>query len=122
VDTQGAELLKQFSELDSPVWYVIVGVIIAPLVEEIFFRGFLFQGFRHRYGWIPGILISSFLFAAAHLSLVAFIPTFIMGAMLAYTYHRSNSIWPGVILHFLVNAFAMCAALAAVQLQDVIPS
>jgi membrane protease YdiL (CAAX protease family) len=121
VDTQGEEILKLFSELKSPVWFFLVGVVIAPIVEEIFFRGFLFQGFRHRYGWIAAILISSLLFAAAHLDPVAFIPTFILGAVLAYVYHRSNSVWPGIILHFLVNAFAMCAALAATQLQDFIP-
>lgn len=122
VDTQGGEILKVFSELESPAWFVLGAVFAAPIVEEIFFRGFLFQGFRQRYGWVAGIAISSFIFAAAHLDPVAFIPTFILGAVLAYVYHRSNSVWPGIILHFLVNAFAVCAALAAVQLQDVIPS
>jgi membrane protease YdiL (CAAX protease family) len=122
VDTQGEEILKLFSELKSPVWFFLVGVVIAPIVEEIFFRGFLFQGFRQRYGWVAAMLISSFIFAAAHLDPVAFIPTFILGAVMAYVYHRSNSVWPGIILHFLVNAFAMCAALAAVQLQDYIPT
>jgi membrane protease YdiL (CAAX protease family) len=122
VDTQGGEIFKLFSGLESPVWLILSVVIIAPIVEEIFFRGFLFQGFRQRYGWVAGIAISSFIFAAAHLDPVAFIPTFILGAVLAYVYHRSNSVWPGIILHFLVNAFAMCAALAAVQLQDFIPS
>jgi len=122
VDTQGGEIFKLFSGLESPAWLILSVVIIAPIVEEIFFRGFLFQGFRQRYGWVAGIAISSFIFAAAHLDPVAFIPTFILGAVLAYVYHRSNSVWPGIILHFLVNAFAMCAALAAVQLQDFIPS
>src|SRR5262245_39042250 len=89
VDTQGEEILKVFAELDSPAWFILVGVVFAPIVEEIFFRGFLFQGFRQRYGWISGIVISSAIFAAAHFDLVAFIPTFILGAVLAYLYHRS---------------------------------
>ena len=122
VDTQGEEILKLFSELESPVWFFVTGVVAAPLVEEIFFRGFLFQGFRQRYGWVAAMLISAFIFAAAHFDLVAFIPTFLLGAVFAYIYHRSNSVWPGIILHFLVNMFAMCAALAAVQLQDYIPT
>jgi hypothetical protein len=122
VDTQGAAILRFIAGLESPLWFILVGVIVAPIVEEVFFRGFLFQGFRQRYGWVAAIGISSFIFAAAHLDPVAFIPTFILGAVLAYVYHRSNSVWPGVILHFLVNAFAMCAALAAIQLQDFIPA
>jgi len=122
VDTQGEAILKAFAELDSPIWFFVVGVIVAPLVEEIFFRGFLFQGFRQRYGWIAGILISSAIFAAAHLDPVALIPTFLLGAVLAYVYHRSNSVWPGVILHFLVNAFGLCSAYAATQLPGVLPT
>ena len=122
VDTQGEAILKIFSELDSPIWFFIVGVVFAPLVEEIFFRGFLFQGFRQRYGWIAAIIISSSIFAAAHLDPVSFIPTFVLGAVLAYVYHRSNSVWPGIILHFLVNAFGLCAAYAATQIPGIIPT
>jgi len=122
VDTQSDAILKIFAELDSPIWFFLVGVVFAPIVEEIFFRGFLFQGFRQRYGWVPAILISSAIFAAAHLDPVAFIPTFVLGGVLAYVYHRSNSVWPGVILHFLVNAFGLCAAYAATQFPGVIPT
>jgi len=122
VDTQGEEIVKVFTELNSPVWFFIVGAVIAPLVEETFFRGFLFQGFRERYGWQAGMILSSAIFAAAHLDLVALIPTFILGNVLAYVYHRSNSIWPGVILHFLVNAFGLCGAYFATHYQNFIPT
>ena len=121
VETQGEEIFEIFNRLDSPVWFVIVGVIFAPLIEEIFFRGFLFQGFRQRYGWLRGGLISAVVFAIGHLDPVAFIPTFILGFLLAYMYHRSNSIWPGVILHFLVNGFGFCSIYVMVYLPDLIP-
>ena len=105
----------------SAIWFSIAAVVIAPLVEETFFRGFLFQGFRHKYGWIAGMLISSAIFAIAHLDLVALIPTFILGCVLAYLYHRSNSIWPGIILHFLVNSFGLCGAYFAQYYQNSLP-
>jgi hypothetical protein len=110
IDTQGQNIVELFAELDSPVWFFIVGAIFAPLVEEIFFRGFLFQGFRERYGWVAGMLLSAAIFAVAHLDLVVLIPTFILGCLLAYVFHRSNSIWPGIILHFLVNSFGLIGA------------
>ena len=94
VDTQGENIVELFAKLDSPLWFFIVGAIFAPLVEEIFFRGFLFQGFRARYGWVTAMLLSAGIFAVAHLDLVVLIPTFILGCLLAYVYHRSNSIWP----------------------------
>ena len=121
VDTQGEAIMEIFAELDAPVWFFIVGAIFAPLVEEIFFRGFLFQGFRARYGWVPSMLLSSAIFAAAHLDLVVLIPTFILGCLLAYMYHRSNSLWPGIILHFLVNSFGLCGAYFAANYQNMFP-
>jgi membrane protease YdiL (CAAX protease family) len=122
VQTQGEEIMKIFAELESPVWFFIVGVILAPIVEEIFFRGFLFQGFRQKYGWVTAMLLSSAIFGVAHMDLVALIPTFILGNVLAYVYHRSNSVWPGVILHFIVNGMGFCATYFALYFQDFIPS
>jgi membrane protease YdiL (CAAX protease family) len=121
VEIQGEKIIQIFGELDSPIWFVLVGVIFAPIVEEIFFRGFLFQGFRQQYGWIKGGLLSAAVFAIGHLDPVSLIPTFILGLLLAYMYHRSNSVWPGIILHFLVNAFGFCSLYAMTQLSDVIP-
>ena len=121
VDTQGDQILQLFAALDSPIWFILVGVIFAPFVEELFFRGFLFQGFRQKYGWVSGAFLSSIIFGLAHLDLVAFIPTSILGFLLAYMYHRSNSVWPGIILHVLVNAMGLCAAYAATQVPNLIP-
>ena len=122
VETQGDEISKLFELLDTPVWFFLVGAILAPLVEEIFFRGFLFQGFRAKYGWIGGILLSSAIFAFAHLDPVSLIPTFILGCLLAYLYHRSNSIWPGVILHVLVNSVGLISVYVLTQNPNLIPT
>lgn len=107
IPTQGDTIVELISKLGSPVTFFFVGGILAPLVEETFFRGFLFAGFRQRYGWIKAMLLSSALFSLSHLEPAALIPTFILGCVLAYVYHRSNSVWPGMILHFLVNGFAI---------------
>lgn len=121
IDTQGARVLELFEALESPFWFIVVGVIFAPIVEELFFRGFLFQGFRQRYGWVNGALLSSIIFGAAHLDPAAFIPTSILGLLLAYMYHRSNSVWLPILLHILVNGLGLCAAYAATQVPGVIP-
>jgi membrane protease YdiL (CAAX protease family) len=41
--------------------------------------------------------------------------------VLAYVYHRTNSLWPGMILHFLVNAFGLAGAYFATRIQNGIP-
>jgi len=122
VKTQGQEITQLFGSLKSPFWFFIVGAILAPLVEEIFFRGFLFQGFRARYSWVPGLLMSSAIFGLAHLDPVALIPTFILGCLLAYLYQRSNSIWPSVTVHMMVNCLGLCTAYVMTQYPSLIPS
>jgi len=121
IETQGDELMTMFEELDTAGWFLFVGIILAPFVEEIFFRGFLFQGFRQRMGWLNAALLSSLIFSLSHLDLAALIPTFVLGFVFSYIFHRSNSLWPGMILHFTVNAFGLCLIFAAVQLSNMFP-
>ncbi|MBM4465802.1 MAG: CPBP family intramembrane metalloprotease [Chloroflexi bacterium] len=101
------DLAPLFAELDSPWWLLAGGVIVAPVVEEVFFRGFVFAGLRQRYDWKKAALISSALFAVIHVTPTAMIPIFILGLIFAYLYHRSNSIWPAVLMHVSTNALAL---------------
>ena len=122
IDAQGDQIFEIFDQLESPIWFFITGAVIAPIVEEIFFRGFLFQGFRQKYGWMPAIFLSSAIFGAAHLDPVSLIPTFVLGCVLAYVYHRSNSVWPGMIFHAAINSFSLCAVYVISQYPSLIPS
>jgi hypothetical protein len=121
-DTQGDAIVEVFELLQNPFWFFLVGAVLAPVVEEICFRGFLFQGFRARYGWITSMLLTSTIFAIAHLNLASLIPTFILGNLLAYLYQRTNSIWPGVILHVLINTFGLALVYFFAQNPNLIPS
>ena len=85
---------------------VFSAVIIAPLVEEVFFRGFLFAGFREKYGWKIAAAISAAFFALVHLQPLTALPIFLLGYLFAYVYQRSNSLWLPILLHFSVNGFA----------------
>jgi uncharacterized protein len=91
----------------SPWWLVFSTVFVAPFVEETLFRGFIFNGLRSRYHWAVAAAISSALFAAAHMELTFFLPAFALGFLFAFLYERSDSIWPGMILHFFVNGLSM---------------
>lgn len=115
ISTQGDQISQLFLKLKYPYWLVVIGVFIAPLVEEIFFRGFLFAGFRQRYGWKKAALISSIAFSVAHLNIAAALPTFALGFTFAYLYQQAKSIWPGIAMHFLVNAVSMCGILILLQ-------
>ncbi len=104
------DLAPIFAQLSSPWLLLIGGTVVAPIVEEIFFRGFVFAGLRPRYGWQRAAIISSVLFALIHLIPTAIIPILLLGYIFAYLYHRSNSIWPAILMHSATNALALGAA------------
>lgn len=82
---------------------LLVAVFVAPFCEEIFFRGFVFQGLRRGMpvGW--AIVFSALLFGVAHADPGSFAVLFIIGIALAFLRWRTKSIWPGMILHMLNN-------------------
>lgn len=88
-------------------WLMLLStVIVAPIMEEVLFRGFLFPVFARRFGIIIGSVIVSMMFGLMHLSLAATPLTFIAGLILCYMYVRFRSIVPGISLHVINNLIA----------------
>ncbi len=82
----------------------ILTVLVAPFVEEVFFRSFLYQAFRKRYGVTAGILISAIVFGFFHFSFLAALPVFILiGIFLGYIFEKFHSVYPAIMLHALNN-------------------
>ena len=91
------------------VLFVILAVVMAPLFEEIFFRGFLFRGFSSSWGWVTGACVSAAVFGIAHLQLDVFVPLFALGLALAWLYKRTGSLWTSIAFHALFNGLSVLA-------------
>ena len=81
----------------------VTTTILAPLFEEIIFRGVLLPVLARDFGRVIGIVFSSFIFALAHLSFSEFPPLFILGIGLACTRLISGRLISSVIMHSLWN-------------------
>ena len=93
--------------------WVLGGVLVlvmAPIAEETFFRGFVFTGISQRFGFWWGAGISAILFAVAHAQLGALIPVFVLGLFLAWLYSRTQSLWSCILAHFLYNGLVLAVA------------
>ena len=85
----------------------IVAIFIAPILEELFFRGFLQQALAQKMGSGKGLVTASLLFALAHFELQVIIPIFILSLLLGWLFVRTNSLWPGIIFHAINNSLAL---------------
>jgi len=81
----------------------ITTTLLAPLFEEIIFRGILLPTLSRDFGVISGIIVSAFIFALAHLSLGEMPPLFVLGIGLGITRIASGSLFSSVIMHSLWN-------------------
>jgi membrane protease YdiL (CAAX protease family) len=116
ITTQADVISDILGEIDAPYLFAFITAIVAPFTEELFFRGFLFKGFREKYGWVNALMFSSIIFALFHGQIATLIPTFLLGALFSYMYQRTESVFPGMILHFAVNVMGALVLLLANQM------
>jgi membrane protease YdiL (CAAX protease family) len=79
-------------------------VIVAPLMEELLFRGLLLPGLERRHGAGPAVLVSALLFGLVHLDWSGSLYAFVAGLLLGALRLRVGSLWPCVTLHAAVNS------------------
>ncbi|MDP2674099.1 MAG: CPBP family intramembrane metalloprotease [Dehalococcoidia bacterium] len=102
---------------DSVPLTVLVGILslaLAPVMEETFFRGFLFGGLRGRWGFFFAALSTGFLFSLAHVDPLVFIPFTAVGMIFAWGYVYSGSILAPMIAHLLFNSISFGLAVSGV--------
>lgn len=98
---------------------LVVG-IIAPIMEEMIFRGLLYGWLRTRIGIAGGTIVSATIFGFAH-GIVMLAPALALtGIVLAMVYERSRSLWPAIIVHGTINS-VMTAALYAALAAETLP-
>lgn len=109
------DLAGLFATTDAPILLLalsFMGIVVAPLGEELLFRAGLFRilgSFLPRW---PAILISALLFATLHWSLVHFVPLTMLGVIFALAYEKTGSLLVPVVAHGLFNLNSILALLA----------
>ncbi|MBN2853768.1 MAG: CPBP family intramembrane metalloprotease [Clostridia bacterium] len=89
----------------TPVILLIIGIgIIAPIVEELIFRGFIFKRLKDSFPVWAAILIQALFFAVVHGNLVQMSYAFAVGLILGIIVYKSNSLYPAIILHIINNS------------------
>jgi membrane protease YdiL (CAAX protease family) len=88
----------------APSWFIIFASIVAPVNEEVLFRGLM----------VPriGVFLSALIFAVPHLGYnstfaVEFIAAFVFGLLAGYVFKRTNSLYPSIVAHVLVNVLTL---------------
>lgn len=109
-------LLQEAKTMPLTVIGALAGsVFVAPLCEEIFFRGFLFGGLLRGMRPVVAVVVSALLFAIAHALIGSFAPLLLIGLVLAVVRWRTGSLWPGMAIHLCNNALATILVISALK-------
>ncbi|PWU06874.1 MAG: hypothetical protein C5B43_01165 [Verrucomicrobia bacterium] len=107
VSLQHQELVELFLQSNSK-WFMITiilfGTIIAPITEEIIFRGGIYRFLKSKINPLFALTISAVIFAWIHNNLLSFLPLVLMGLLLARSYEKTGHILTPIVFHSLFNA------------------
>lgn len=102
------------SKIDDTIIYIIAmsiriltSCVIGPLVEEIVFRGFLFNSLSKRINVILSALLTTIIFAVMHTSISTVIFAFITGLVFIYFYIKTNNLLVSFTIHSFCNIMAL---------------
>ena len=100
------------------ILHILTVCIFGPVVEEVFYRGILFEALKGKEGntirGVFDILLTSLLFAIAHVSVIGFtvddllanIPVFMLGLSITALYFKTDNIICSILLHIIINSYA----------------
>lgn len=86
------------------VFFVFYAVIMAPVTEELLFRGFLFPALKARWGLWGSWVLTALIFAALHMHMPTFLPLFLLGLVLGAIYEITGSLPLCMMVHCFFNA------------------
>lgn len=94
---------------------LVVAVVVAPLTEEVVFRGVLFRAMADRINLVVGAVLSSAIFAVIHIEVVlsqplALLGLFTVGLLLAVAYHLTGNLMVPILGHAVFNAVSLSLA------------
>ena len=101
------QLFEGVAEPTKKIPIILLAIVIAPLAEEFFFRGFLYGVLKHYGGPLPSLVFTGAAFALIHLHVPSLLPLFLLACVLTLAYELSGSLLVPMAMHALFNAVTL---------------
>ena len=102
-EQQAVETLRQENQLSAIMWFMLQAVFLAPVIEELFFRGFFLTFLKNYTSTWLAIVLSAGVFAFAHLNLGIVLPLWFLGVVLGVVYEHTGSLVVPMGVHACFN-------------------
>jgi len=78
-------------------------IVVAPVAEETFFRGYAYSLFKERWGTTTALFVNGLLFAAVHAYVIYFPSVFLLGFLLGLAYEWRKNLLTPIVAHGVMN-------------------
>jgi uncharacterized protein len=125
---QAAQFPIRAGDTGGQILVVLAAVVIAPIGEELLFRGYIFHAIQENMGKPAAYIASALLFSLVHIfgvtqgAVALLVPLFFGGLLLAYGVDRTKSLIPCIIAHAINNGLAMTALLTCTNSPGLCPA
>lgn len=86
---------------------VAMAIVLAPVVEELIFRGCIYRFLKSQTTLLPAQILSGVVFSFMHANLMSFVPLVLVGVLLARVYEKTGNLMVAVWFHAFFNAFSL---------------
>ena len=101
-------IMEQSFDILQSGWGGILAIaIIGPVLEELLFRGAITKALLQQYSPTKAILLSALLFGVFHINPAQILPAFLIGILFAWTYYKTASLIPCILMHILNNSLSV---------------
>jgi membrane protease YdiL (CAAX protease family) len=98
-----ARIINEEASLPGRIYLMFLGVILAPIAEELLFRGVCFPVLARRFGVLASMIVVSVTFALVHFHLPSILPLFVVSFALCLAYLHTNSLVVPIVMHMAFN-------------------
>jgi len=109
IEPQGMKKVIEFVP-EQIIPSLLLLAVLAPIVEELVFRGLIYGWVAGRWGTMAAFVVSSLAFAAAHFEPAHVVLVLPLGLLFGWMRRRTDSLLPSLVSHILNNGFALLAA------------
>lgn len=101
-------IMEQSFDILQSGWGGILAIsIIGPVLEELLFRGAITKALLQQYRPTKAILLSALFFGVFHINPSQILPAFLIGILFAWTYYKTGSLLPCILMHILNNSLSV---------------
>ncbi|GAA0179224.1 hypothetical protein SH2C18_21310 [Clostridium sediminicola] len=102
-----AEVSNTYSMAAKSIIGILGIIVFAPILEEILFRGMIFNRMREDMNVVLAAILQAIIFGMMHGNMLQFFYTFALALIMAYVYVKTDSLWMSILVHITYNLFGV---------------